>query len=178
MCQHVQHVYHGFLIYYKYGRTIYDSFLGFKTTKKKYHLVQWYQASCCKVAFSQRDFQQCVIKRSSLERRYYVPAELTDLLYVNTKDIIKIRTISIRVVSLHFVSFRYQSILVGGPLTSYINIYSFIYYIYIYNIYIYIHSFIIPKTSHNSYHFCFGWLLSQNLGNLGVQTEKKWKLRT
>ena len=153
MCQHVQHVYHGFLIYYKYVRIIYDLFLGFKTTIKKYHLLQWYQASCCKVVFSQRDFQQCVINRSSLERRYYILAELTELLYVNTKDLIKIRTILIRVVSLHFVSFRYKSILVEGPLTSYIDIYSFIYYVYI-------HSFIISKTSHNSYHFDSGWLLS------------------
>ena len=153
MCQHVQHVYHGFLIYSKYVRIIYDLFLGFKTKIKKYHLLQWYQVSCCKVAFSQRAFKQCVIKRSSLERRYYILAELTELLYVNTKDLIKIRTISIRVVSLHFVSFRCKSILVGGPLTSYIDIYSFIYYIYI-------HSFIIPKTSHNSYHFYSGWLLS------------------
>ena len=131
MCQHVQHVYHGF-IYYKYVRTIYNLFLGLKAAIKKYQLLEWYQASCCKVAFSQRDFQQCVIKRSSLERCYYILAELTELLYVNTKDLIKIRTISIRVVSLHFVSFRYKSILVGGPLTSYIDIYSFIYYIYIF----------------------------------------------
>ena len=72
------------------------------------------------MAFSQRDFQQGVVKRSSLERRYFVPAELKELLYVNTKDLIKIRTISIRV--------RYKSILVGGPRTSYINIYSFIYH--------------------------------------------------
>ena len=68
-----------------------------------------------------------------MERRYYVLAELTEILYVNTKDLIKIRTISIRVISLNFVSFRYKSILVGAPLTSYINIYSFIYYIYIYS---------------------------------------------
>ena len=101
MCQHVQHVYHGFLIYYKYVR----------------------------------DFQQCVIK-------------------------------SIRVVSLHFVSFCYKSILVGRPLTSYINIYFFIYYIYI-------NSFIIPKTSYNSYDFYSGWLLSQNLGILNIQMEKR-----
>ena len=141
------------LIHYKYVRTIHDLFLVFKTAIKKYHLLQWYQASCCKMAFSQRDFQQCVIKRSSLERRYYILAELTELLYVNSKDLIKIWTILIRVVSLHFVSSRYKSILVGGPLTSYIDIYSFIYYIYI-------HSFIIPKTSHNSYHFYSGWLLS------------------
>ena len=67
------------LIHYKYVGTIHDLFLGFKTTIKKYHLLQWYQASCCKMAFSQRDFQQCVIKRSSLERRYYVLAELTSL---------------------------------------------------------------------------------------------------
>ena len=51
-------------------------FLGFKTTIKKYHHFQWYQASCCELAFSQRDFQQCIIKRSTLEQRYYVPAEL------------------------------------------------------------------------------------------------------
>ena len=57
-----------------------------------------------------------------------VPAELMELLYVNTKDLIKIRTISIRAVSLYFISFRYKSILVGGPGTSYINIYSFIYH--------------------------------------------------
>ena len=127
MCQHV-HVYHGLLIYYKYLRAIYVLFLGFKTTIKKYHPFHWYQAWCCKVAFSQRDFQQCDIKRSSLERRYYVLAELTKLLYVNTKDLIKIRNILIRVVSLYFVSCRYKSILVGSPLTSYINTYSFIYY--------------------------------------------------
>ena len=120
------------LIHYKYVRTIHDLFLVFKTAIKKYHLLQWYQASCCKMAFSQRDFQQCVIKRSSLERRYYILAELTELLYVNTKDLIKIRAILIRVVFLHFVSFRYKLILVGGPLTSYIDIYSFIYYIYIF----------------------------------------------
>ena len=65
-----------------------------------------------------------------MERRYYVLAEVTELLYVNTKELIKIRTISIRVASLHFLSFCYKSILVGGPLTSYINLYSFIYYIY------------------------------------------------
>ena len=127
MCQHV-HVYHGLLIYYKYLRATYVLFLGFKTTIKKYHPFHWYQAWCCKVAFSQRDFQQCDIKRSSLERRYYVLAELTELLYVNTKDLIKIRTILIRVVSLYFVSCCYKSMSVDGPLTSYINTYSFIYY--------------------------------------------------
>ena len=127
MCQHV-HVYHGLLIYYKYLRTTYVLFLGFKTTSKRYHPFHWYQAWCCKVAFSQRSFQQCDIKRSSLERRYYVLAELMELLYVNTKDLIKIRTILITVVSLYFVSCRYKSILVSGPLTSYINTYSFIYH--------------------------------------------------
>ena len=49
---------------------------------------------------SQRDFQLCVIKRSSLERHYYVLAEIMELLYVKTKDLIKIGTISITVVSL------------------------------------------------------------------------------
>ena len=103
----------------------FNLFLGLKAAIKKYQLLEWYQASCCKVAFCQRDFQQCVIKRSSLERRYYVLAELTELLYVNTENLIKIQTISIRVVSLHFVSFCYKSILVRVPLISYVNIYSF-----------------------------------------------------
>ena len=80
------------------------------------------------MAFSQRDFQQFDIKRSSLERRYYVLVELRELLYVNTNDLIKIRTILIRVVSLYFVSCGYKLILDGGPRTSYINTYSFIYY--------------------------------------------------
>ena len=72
---------------------------------------------------SQRDFQLCVIKRSSLERHYYVLAEIMELLYVKTKDLIKIGTISITVVFLQFVSFHYKSILKGGQRTSYINIY-------------------------------------------------------
>ena len=108
MCQHVQHVYHGFQIYYKYVWTIYVLFLGFKTTVKKHHPFQWHQVWRCKMAFIWRDFEQCIMKRSSLKWRYYVPAELTGLLYVNTKDLIKIWTISIRVVSLHFVSFLVQ----------------------------------------------------------------------
>ena len=123
MCQHVQHVYHGFLIYYKYVRTIYVLFFGSETTVKKFNSFQWYQPWCCKVAFSQRDFTQCVTERSSLERRYYVGAKLTEMLYAKTKDLIKIWTISIRVSSLYFASFRYKSILVGGWLTSYINIF-------------------------------------------------------
>ena len=57
-----------------------------------------------------------------------VPTELMELLYVNTKNLIKILTILIRVVSLYFISFCYKSILVGGPRTSYIKIYSFIYH--------------------------------------------------
>ena len=77
-----------------------------------------------------------------------------EFLYVNTKDLIKIRTISIRAVSLYFVSFRYKSILKEGPRTSYI-------------------SFIISKASHNSNHFHFGWLLSRNLGILDIQTVKR-----
>ena len=77
-----------------------------------------------------------------------------EFLYVNTKDLIKIRTISIRAVSLYFVSFRYKSILEEGPRTSYI-------------------SFIISKASHNSNHFHFGWLLSRNLGILDIQTVKR-----
>ena len=56
MCQHVQHVYHRFLIFYKYVRTIYVLFLGSETTIKTFNPVQWYQPWCCKVAFSQRDF--------------------------------------------------------------------------------------------------------------------------
>ena len=39
---------------------------------------------------SQRDFQLWVIKRSSLERHYYVLAEIMGLFYVKTKDLIKI----------------------------------------------------------------------------------------
>ena len=36
---------------------------------------------------------------------------------------------------------------------------------------IYIYSFIIPKVLHNSYHFYYGWLLSQNFRGLEIQTE-------
>ena len=38
---------------------------------------------------------------------------------------------------------------------------------------IYIHSFIISKASHNSFHFHSGWLLSRNLGILNIQTVKR-----
>ena len=127
MCQHV-HVYHRFLIYYKYVRRIYVLLLGSEPTVKKFNPFQWYQPWCCKVAFSQRDFTQCVTERSSLEQRYYVGAKLTELLYARTKDLIKTWTISIRVAALYYSSFRYKSILVGAWLTSCINICSFMYY--------------------------------------------------
>ena len=35
----------------------------------------------------------------------------------------------------------------------------------------YIHSFIIPKVLHNSYHFYHSWLLSKNFRSLEIQTE-------
>ena len=104
-CVNMYSMYHGFLIYYKNIWTIYVLFLGSKTKMIKHHPFHRYQAWCCKVAFSQRDFEQCFIQRSSLEWRYYVPEELTGLLYANTKDLIKTWTIWIRVASLYFTSF-------------------------------------------------------------------------
>ena len=40
---------------------------------------------CSEVAFKQKDVQEWVLKRSSLEQPYYVQAELPDL-YANTKN--------------------------------------------------------------------------------------------
>ena len=104
-CVNMYSMYHRFLINCKNTWTIHVLFLGSKKSIIKHHPFQRYQAWCCKVAFSQRDFEQCFIQRSSLERRYYVSAELTRLLYADTKDLIKIWTIWIRVATLYFASF-------------------------------------------------------------------------
>ena len=104
MCHHVQHVYHGFLIHYKYVR----------------------------------DFQQCVIK--------------SILMSISTFRIFLLE------------------VFISG--TSTYILYQYIFFRLL-NIYIYINSFIIPKTSYNSYDFYSGWLLSQNLGILNIQMEKR-----
>ena len=69
-----------------------------------------------------RCFGQSVKKESSSERRNYVRAERTDLLYANAKDLLQSGRIYIKVASLSLVSFRHLSVLARGRLISYINI--------------------------------------------------------